>query len=117
MVTPKRIWYPGASYHITARGNHRNDIFRDEADFAMYLILIKELLKYYEKYNYELICYCLMTDYVHLLIKANEKVVKNLIRRLHSIYSRYFNKKYNYVGHLWQDKYFADCYEKYYGLK
>jgi hypothetical protein len=35
----------------TARGIHRNDIFRDEANFAMYLILVKELLKYYEKYK------------------------------------------------------------------
>jgi len=33
MATPKKIWYMGASYHITARGNHRNDIFRDESDF------------------------------------------------------------------------------------
>jgi len=36
MVTPKREWFPGVSYHITSRGNHRNDIFRDEADFGMY---------------------------------------------------------------------------------
>lgn len=108
MVTPKRIWYPGSSYHITARGNHRNDIFRDEADFGMYLILMKECLSYYEKYEYELICYCLMSNHIHLLIKANKKEVADLIRRLHSMYSRYFNKKYNYVGHLWQDKYYAE---------
>lgn len=82
MVTPKREWFAGVSYHITSRGNHRNDIFRDEADFSMYLILMKECLKYYEKYNYK------------------------LIRKLHSMYSRYFNKKYNYIAHLWQDKYF-----------
>lgn len=111
MATPKRIWYRGASYHITARGNHRNDIFKDEADFKMYLIIMKESLNYYEKYNYELVCYCLMTNHVHLLVRANEKETANLIRRIHSIYSRYFNKKYNYVGHLWQDKYFAELIE------
>ncbi|HEY8890497.1 MAG TPA: transposase [Clostridium sp.] len=108
MVTPKREWFPGVSYHITSRGNHRNDIFRDEADFGMYLILMKECLKYYEKYNYKLICYCLMTNHVHLLIQANDKEVSDLIRRLHSMYSRYFNKKYKYIGHLWQDKYFPE---------
>lgn len=111
MATPKRIWYRGASYHITARGNHRNDIFRDEADFEMYLIIMKESLSYYEKYNYELTCYCLMTNHVHLLVKTNEKETADLIRRVHSIYSRYFNKKYNYVGHLWQDRYFAELIE------
>ena len=111
MVTPRRIWFSGASYHVTARGNHRNDIFRDESDLGMYLILVKENLKYYEKYNYELISYCLMTNHVHLQIRANEKEVTDLIRRLHSMYSRYFNKKYNYIGHLWQDKYFSELIE------
>lgn len=111
MATPKRQWFPGVSYHITSRGNHRNDIFRDEADFGMYLILMKECLKYYEKYNYKLICYCLMTNHVHLLIQANDKEVCHLMRRLHSMYSCYFNKKYRYIGHLWQDKYFPELIE------
>lgn len=51
---------------------------------------MKECLKYYEEYNYKLICYCFMTNYVHLLIQANDKEVSDLIRRLHSMYSRYF---------------------------
>lgn len=108
MATPRRIWYRGASYHITSRGNHRDDIFREKADFNMYLTMMRESLSYYEEYNYELVCYCLMTNHVHLLIRANEKETANLIRRVHSMYSRYFNKKYNYTGHLWQDKYFAE---------
>ncbi|WP_263484343.1 hypothetical protein [Clostridium sp. FP1] len=37
MAIPKIIWYRGSNYHITARGNHRNDIFRDESYFNMYL--------------------------------------------------------------------------------
>ena len=28
MTSEKREWYEGATYHITARGHHRNDIFR-----------------------------------------------------------------------------------------
>jgi putative transposase len=108
MATKKRIWYCGCTYHITARGNHRNDIFRDDADYGMYLIMMKECLKYYKEYNYEFICYCLMTNHVHLLIRANDKEVGHLIQRLHSMYAVYFNTKYNYVGHLFQDKYFAE---------
>ena len=75
------------------------------------IIILKESLKYYEEYNYELICYCLMTNHIHLLVCANEKETEDLIKRTHSIYSRYFNKKYNYVGHLWQDKYFSELIE------
>ncbi|WP_258881037.1 hypothetical protein [Clostridium tagluense] len=36
MANKKRESYPRAAVHITARGNHRNDIFRDEEDFHVY---------------------------------------------------------------------------------
>ena len=42
MPTIKK-WYHGASYHVTARGNHRNDIFKDKEDFVYCIILIKKL--------------------------------------------------------------------------
>jgi hypothetical protein len=29
-----RIWYPGATYHITARGNKRSPLFFDETDLS-----------------------------------------------------------------------------------
>lgn len=108
MSSPKRRWYPGACYHITNRGNHRNDIFRDEDDFGMYLLILMETLKYYKEFSYKIICYCLMTNHVHFLIKTENKDVSNLMRRLNSIYARYFNKKYNYVGHLYQDRFYAE---------
>ncbi|MEQ8156255.1 MAG: magnesium chelatase domain-containing protein, partial [Clostridiaceae bacterium] len=39
MVRKKLMWYTGASYHITSRGNHRNDIFRDGEDYLVYLTI------------------------------------------------------------------------------
>ena len=32
MARPRRIEYEGAVYHVTARGNERRAIFRDDAD-------------------------------------------------------------------------------------
>lgn len=111
MTTKKRLWTKGATYHITARGNHRNDIFRDEEDFQYYLTVIEEALLYYSEYNYKLLCYCLMDNHVHLMIKTDTKELGVLIARTHSIYTRYFNKKYNYIGHLFQDRYFSEFIE------
>ncbi len=70
MTSEKREWYEGATYHITARGHHRNDIFRDEEDFKIYLIILEEALLYFNNYNYEIIAYCLMDNHVHLLLKT-----------------------------------------------
>lgn len=43
MPTIKRQWYIGASYHVTARGNHRNDIFKDKEKNTLFDSLIKNL--------------------------------------------------------------------------
>lgn len=111
MGTPRRKWYPGAIYHITARGNHKNDIFRDEEDFQVYLALAKEAKKYYEESKYEIICYCLMTNHVHLLIRTGELPIGKIIGRINSMYAKYFNNKYNYVGHLFQDRFYSKIIE------
>ena len=51
-MTRKREWYEGAVYHVTIRGNRRNDIFRDKEDFKYYLNIIEESLFYYIQFNY-----------------------------------------------------------------
>ena len=111
MPTKKREWYPYASYHITARGNHRNDIFKDEEDFVYYLSLIKETVDYYIYDKYHIISYCLMDNHVHILIKIGEKPLGQFIGRINSKYAKYYNKKYNYIGHLFQDRYFSEIIE------
>lgn len=111
MTTKRRQWVEGGVYHITARGNHRNDIFRDEEDFQVYLTLIEESFFRYGNLNYKLASYCLMDNHVHLMIKVDTQPVGILISRVHSIYTRYFNKKYNYIGHLFQDRYFSELIE------
>jgi hypothetical protein len=37
MARPLRIEYPGAFYHITARGNEQKDIYRDDKDRERFL--------------------------------------------------------------------------------
>lgn len=111
MPTLKRRWYPGSSSHVTARGNHRNDIFRDSEDFEYYLMLIKEAKEYFRYDGYELVCYCLMDNHIHMLISTEEKPEGLFIGRINSIYAKFFNKKYNYIGHLFQDRFHTEIIE------
>lgn len=108
MPTKRRQWYPGASYHVTARGNHKNNIFNNKEDFIYYLGLIKETLQYYIDDEYEILSYCLMTNHVHMMIKVKEKPLGPFIGRINSKYAKYYNKKYDYIGHLFQDRYFSE---------
>ncbi|MFT8313931.1 MAG: transposase [Clostridium sp.] len=107
MPKKKLLWYPNAMYHVTCRGNRRSDIFKDDQDYLVYLENLKEAMDYYEN-SYELIVYTLMTNHIHLQIKTNEKHIWYLMSRINKSYARNFNNKYNYVGHLFQDRYNAE---------
>lgn len=105
-----RPWFPGAILHITARGNHRNDIFRDEEDFEVYCAHLEGALKHF-KGKFHVYSYCLMDNHIHLLVKTEDMHICNFITRVNSIYANFFNKKYKYVGHLYQDRYFTELIE------
>ena len=40
MARPWRIQFPGAIYHVTARGNNRQDIFAGDDDRRLFLELL-----------------------------------------------------------------------------
>lgn len=105
------IWESGTIYHVTTRGNRRNDIFRDEEDFQVYLTMLENNFIYYSNLNYRLVAYCLMDNHVHLIIQTDKEPLKRFMARLNSMYTKYFNKKYNYIGHLFQARYFAETIE------
>ena len=110
MSTKARIWYANTSFHITARGNRRNDIFRDEEDFQIYLELMKDSLEHFQN-KFNIVCYCLMDNHIHIMLETKDMHYKYFITRVNSIYARFFNHKYNYIGHLYQDRYFSEIIE------
>lgn len=110
MSTKARIWYPNTSFHITARGNRRNNIFRDEEDFQIYLELMKDSLEHFQN-QFNIVCYCLMDNHIHIMLETKDMHFKYFITRVNSIYAKFFNHKYNYIGHLYQDRYFSEIIE------
>lgn len=109
MPKKKRIWYPGAVYHIMCRGNRRGDIFREDADYEAYLKIMEEVR---QKYGFILYSYCLMTNHVHLQLETEEIHISRIMQCMNLYYTKYFNNKYNYVGHLFQGRYKSALIEK-----
>lgn len=98
-----KISAPNTIYHIYNRGNNKQNIFRIDADYGFYLKRLKQSL---EKRNFDLICYCLMPNHVHLVVRQLSDVPPaKFLSSLHTSYSMVFNKKYEQVGHLFQDRY------------
>jgi REP element-mobilizing transposase RayT len=100
-----RIWFPGAKYHITNRGNRRSSIFYDDFDRDAYLQLLEETRGYYPFYLH---AYCLMTNHIHLQIETIHHHPKDMMKMLNSRYAMYFNKRHRLVGHVFQGRYGAE---------
>ena len=47
MARPLRVEYPGAVYHITSRGNARQDIFDDDPDRNLFLDTLAKVINRY----------------------------------------------------------------------
>jgi len=94
--------YKGGYYHIFNRGNRKQDIFLEDVDYLKYL---EKLREYKKKHNISIICYCLMPNHFHLLLRQDADIpIYKFMHGLHTSYSMYFNLKYKKVGHLFQGK-------------
>lgn len=89
-------------YHIILRGIDRQDIFLENQDYCKFL---KELSDLKEKYQYEVYAYCLMTNHIHLVIFDRMDNLSKILQSISISYVSYFNKKYDRVGHLFQNRF------------
>ncbi len=89
-------------YHIMLRGINRGDIFLEDDDKAVFLNI---LLQKKSKGEYTLHAYCLMDNHLHLLIQEKEDDIARIMKRIGITYVSYFNKKYQRIGPLFQDRY------------
>ncbi|WEG13132.1 transposase [Pullulanibacillus sp. KACC 23026] len=101
---PRRIrhWFPGATYHVYARGNRHSSIFLTPKDFAKYLSILLEVK---EKYPFIVHSYCLMTNHLHLQIETSDHHIGDIMKLAHTKYAIYFNRMHQLDGHVFQGRY------------
>ncbi len=132
-----KTYIPNSYYHIYNRGVEKRNIFLDNQDYSVFLSYLKTYLlpkdeaslkkaisskessiqekdkahKILRLKNYfnniELLCYALLPNHFHLLIKQNENAINHFMNSLGTRYGMYFNKKYKRKGVLFQGVYKA----------
>lgn len=103
MPRQARMLEDGRCYHIITRGNDRRRLFRVKQDFLWFLKLVKEGLR---KYDVRIYHYCLMTNHIHILIKAvKAKDVPIFFKFIFQRYAQNFRKRYHNAGYLFQNRY------------
>lgn len=111
----------GSYYHIYNRGVEKRQIFLDERHYKRFL----QTLYYYhfsgpkpklsQQFHFkikdfyqnpkivDIICYCLMPNHFHLLIRQQtEGGIKEFMQKILNSYTKFFNVKNNRVGPLFQ---------------
>ena len=102
MARQLRIQYPGAFYHVTCRGNERQVIYRDKADYEIFLETLADSLAVY---NVSLLAYVCMTNHFHLFLITPDGNLSEFMRRFNISYTSAFNRRHDRFGHLYQGRY------------
>jgi REP-associated tyrosine transposase len=99
-----RVEYPGALYHVTARGNRGNVVFVHDTDRHIFLVGLEAVVR-----ERRWIChaYCLMGTHYHLVIETPEANLGDGMQALHTAYVHRFNATHGYEGHLLERRYRA----------
>jgi REP element-mobilizing transposase RayT len=104
MSRPIRIEFPDALYHVTARGDRREDIFDDDQDRWAFLATLGQVIN---QFNWTCYAWCLMDNHYHLLIQTPDGNLSKGMRQLNGVYTQANNRRHLRVGHLFQGRFKA----------
>jgi putative transposase len=109
MARPLRIEFPGATHHVTSRGNERRDIFLCDEDRLAFLEFLGQASR---RFGWILTAWVLMTNHFHLVVQTPQPNLSRGMHWLNSKYAGWFNAKYRRAGHLFQGRFKSFLIEK-----
>lgn len=110
MARPKRIDVPHTLYHVMSRTISGEAAFRGDGD---YLKFLHYLAKYVHLFHYRVHGYCLLSNHFHLLLESGPHAfLSELMRRLLTAYTVYYNRRHSRHGHLFQGRFKSMVVEK-----
>ena len=104
MSRPIRIEFPDALYHVTARGDRREDIFEDDADRQIFLSTLKQVIT---QFNWLCHAWCLMDNHYPLMIQTPDGNLSKGMRQLNGVCTQSSNRRHRRVGPLFQGRFKA----------
>lgn len=109
MARPLRLEYAGALYHVTSRGDRREDIYLDDGDRNRWLEVLENVC---HRFNWVVHAYCQMSNHYHLLVETVDGNLSRGMRQLNGDYTQSINRSHGLNGHLFQGRYKAILVQK-----
>ena len=104
MPRSPRIHAPGALYHVTLRGNHRQDIFFTLDDRSLLTRIVRDVIV---DCGAQLHAYCYMTNHVHALLQVSDTPLSKIMLLVAGRYARSVQARLQTTGHLFEKRYHA----------
>ena len=102
MARSLRIELEGGWFHVTARGQNRERIFRDIGDAINFSGRLAELP---ERFGVEVHAYVMMPNHYHLLLHTPRGGLSRAVQWLNTGYSIWWNRHHGNVGHVFQGRF------------
>ena len=109
MSRPLRIQFPGAVYHVTARGNEQQTIFHGDRDRKKFVELLDAVVR---RLGWRVFTYCLMDNHYHLLVQTPRADLARGMHRLNGPYAQYLRARTGTRGHIFEGRYHAELVEE-----
>ena len=104
MARPLRLELAGGLYHVTSRGDGRDDIYLTDADRQAWLDVMAQVCL---RFNWVCHAWCQMSNHYHMVIETPEANLSQGMRQLNGVYTQYFNRSHQRVGLVFQGRYKA----------
>jgi len=108
MARRLRVQYPGATYHLMARGNGRQDIVRDDADRDR---LVNDLGRAAVRCSWRIYAFVVMSNHLHVVLKTPEPNLSRGMQTFLSAYANAWSRRHRAIGHVFQGRYRTELIE------
>jgi putative transposase len=103
-----RIQYPGAIYHIMARGNGRQDIVHDDRDRDR---LMGDLARTVRRSSWQVYAFVVLSNHLHIVVKTPQPDLARGMQRFLSSYANAWARRRRFSGHVFQGRYRTELVE------
>ncbi len=98
-----RLLQEGATYHVTARINRNEFLFKSDTIKKMFLH-ITERAK--ESHSFQLWNFCIMGNHIHFMIRPTKgESLSRIMQWILGVFARMYNRVFNLHGHVWYDRF------------
>jgi len=91
-------------YHVTLRGNHRQDIFFSISDRRLLTTILSEVIDMCSAHVH---AYCYMPNHIHVLIQVDDTPLSKIMLLVASQYARRIQARLETTGHFFERRYHA----------